>query len=61
VTYSAAAGMNKFFKLSRIGMPEQMITKEVTRGARIKALICLKANKPNKMIAMTNTKICIFI
>ena len=59
--FYAAAGINKFFKLSRIGMPEQMITKEVTRGARIKALICLKANKPNKMIAMTNTKICIFI
>jgi hypothetical protein len=53
--------MNNSFKLLRIGMPEQTITKMVTNGARIKALICLKASKPNKTNAKTNTKIPKFI
>ena len=29
----------------------------VTNGAKINALICLNANKPNKINAATNTKI----
>ena len=33
----------------------------VTNGARINALICLNANKPNKIKAATNTKIPKFI
>ncbi len=47
--------MKAVFRLSRIG-PEQTITKMVTNGARINALICLNANKPNKIKAATNTK-----
>ena len=53
--------MNKFFKESRIGKPEQTITKRDTSGARIKALICLNANTPNNNKAINNTKIPKFI
>ena len=53
--------MKAVFKLSRIGRPEHTITKMVTSGARINALICLKASKPNKIKASNKTNMPKFI